>query len=91
MRCLGVIRRRVGRPGGDQAGFSLIELLMAVIVSGIFAGGLYAFFFASTDAARSSETVASAQADGREALGRFTRDIRQAISSQASNAFSCFQ
>lgn len=63
-----------------QAGFTLIELLMGIIIAGIFAGGLYAFFFAGTDAARTSESVAGAQADGREALRRFTRDIRQAVS-----------
>ena len=53
---------------------------MTIVISGIFAGGLYAFFFASTDAARSSETLASAQAGGRQALARFTRDVRQSIS-----------
>lgn len=53
---------------------------MTIIIGGIFAGGLYAFFFASTDAARSSESQARAQGAGRLALSRFTRDVRQAIS-----------
>ncbi len=81
-------RRRSRAPrsasgGTSQRGFSLIELLMTVVVAGIFAGGLYAFVFSSTDAARSSGTIARAQAGGRGALARFTRDVRQAISQDA--------
>ena len=53
---------------------------MAIVIASILAGGLYAFFFAGTEAARSHETVARAQSGGRLAIERFTRDVRQAIS-----------
>jgi prepilin-type N-terminal cleavage/methylation domain-containing protein len=63
-----------------QAGFTLVELLITIIVGGIFATGLFAFFFAGTDASRTHESQARSQADARGAIDRMTREIRQAIS-----------
>jgi prepilin-type N-terminal cleavage/methylation domain-containing protein len=65
---------------GAEAGFTLVELLLGVILAAIFSVGLYAFFFAGTDAARTHESQARAQADGRTAIDRIVRDARQAIS-----------
>lgn len=63
-----------------QAGFTLVELLITIIVGGIFATGLFAFFFAGTDASRTHESQARSQADARGAIDRMTREIRQAVS-----------
>lgn len=63
-----------------EAGFTLVELLITIIVGGIFATGLFAFFFAGTDASRTHESQARSQADARGAIDRMTREIRQAIS-----------
>lgn len=63
-----------------QDGFTLIELLMGIVLSSIFALALFGFFFAGVDSARTHESQARAQADGRGAIDRMSRDIRQAIS-----------
>lgn len=63
-----------------QAGFTLIELLMGIALSSLFALALFSFFFSGVDSARTSESQARAQADGRTAIDRLARDIRQAVS-----------
>ncbi len=63
-----------------QGGFTLIELLMGIALSSIFALALFSFFFSGVNSARTSETQARAQADGRTAIDRVVREARQAIS-----------
>lgn len=63
-----------------QRGFTLVELLMALVLSSIFSLALFAFFFSGVNAARTSESQARAQSDGRAAIDRISRDARQAIS-----------
>jgi prepilin-type N-terminal cleavage/methylation domain-containing protein len=63
-----------------QGGFTLIELLMGIVLSSIFALALFGFFFSGVDSARTHESQARAQMDGRQAIDRLSRDIRQAIS-----------
>lgn len=63
-----------------QRGFTLTELLMGIALSSIFALALFGFFFSGVDSARTSESQARAQADGRTAIDRFVRDARQAVS-----------
>lgn len=69
-------RRRARR----AAGFTLVELMMAIVLGSIFAVALYGFFFAGLDHARSQQTQALAQSTGRTAIDRMAADIRQAIS-----------
>ena len=63
-----------------QDGFTLIELLMGIALSSIFALALFGFFFSGVDSARTHESQARAQIDGRTAIDRMSRDIRQSIS-----------
>jgi prepilin-type N-terminal cleavage/methylation domain-containing protein len=63
-----------------QQGFTMIELLISIVLSSIFAVALFAFFFSGVDSARTTESQARAQMDGRTAIDRLSRDIRQAIS-----------
>ena len=63
-----------------QDGFTLIELLMGIALSSIFALALFGFFFSGVDSARTHESQARAQTDGRTAIDRMSRDIRQSIS-----------
>ena len=63
-----------------QEGFTLVELLIGIVLSSIFALALFGFFFSSVDSARTSETQARAQADGRTAIDRLVRDARQSVS-----------
>lgn len=75
-------RPRHGAPRGRpaSAGFTLVELLMGIVLSGIFAVALFSFFFAGADQVRSQESQARAQMAGRTTLDRFVRETRQAIS-----------
>lgn len=66
--------------GRDQRGFTLTELLIGIVLSSIFALALFAFFFSGVDSARTTESQARAQMEGRAAIDRLERDIRQAIS-----------
>lgn len=63
-----------------QRGFTLVELLMGIALSSIFALGLFGFFFSGIDSARTSESQARAQAAGRTAIDRLAGDIRQSVS-----------
>ena len=63
-----------------QGGFTLIELLMGIVLSSIFALGLFAFFFSGVNSARTSESQARAQSAGRTAIDRLATDIRQSVS-----------
>lgn len=75
------IGTRAPRRGGRaQAGFTLVELLMGIILMSIFALALYGFFFAGLDSARSHQVTALAQSNARTAIDRLVREARQAIS-----------
>lgn len=75
-----LLARLRARGRSAQRGFTLIELLMGIALSSIFAIGLFAFFFAGIDSARTSESQARAQSAGRMAIDRLSGDIRQAVS-----------
>lgn len=79
MSARAIIRGRAARLR-DQGGFSLTELLVAMILASIFATALFAFFFSGVDATRTHESQSRAQADSRTALARVAREVRQAIS-----------
>jgi prepilin-type N-terminal cleavage/methylation domain-containing protein len=69
-----------------QGGFTLTELLMAIVLSSIFALGLYSFFFTGLTTARSHESQAIAQSTGRTALDRVTQDLRQSVAPDSTQA-----
>lgn len=69
------------RPGtARQAGYTLIELLIAMILAGIVATGVYASFMSGVEASSSRDSQARAQNAARMAMEEFTRDVRQAVS-----------
>lgn len=61
-----------------QAGLSLIELMIALVIGLILMLGITQVFIASHSASRLSEGVARAQENGRFALDFLERDIRMA-------------
>lgn len=63
-----------------QAGFTLVELLVGIILSMVFAIAIYGMFFSTLDSARSQQTQWLAQATGRTAIDRMSSEIRQAVS-----------
>jgi prepilin-type N-terminal cleavage/methylation domain-containing protein len=63
-----------------QGGFTLVELLVAMLLVGVVAAAVYASFISGVEASSSRDTQARAQNDARAALDEFTRDVRQAVS-----------
>ena len=63
-----------------QAGFTLVELLVAMVLVGVVAAAVYASFISGVEASSSRDTQARAQNNARAALEEFTRDVRQAVS-----------
>jgi type IV pilus assembly protein PilW len=63
-----------------QGGFTLVELLVAMVLVGVVAAAVYASFISGVEASSSRDTQARAQNDARAALDEFTRDVRQAVS-----------
>lgn len=61
-----------------QAGLSLVELMIALVIGLILMLGITQIFIASHSASRLSEGVARAQENGRFALDFLERDIRMA-------------
>ena len=70
---------RIRIRGRRAGGFTLVELMIAVALSGLFAGALYSFFDSGTQASRTHERQARSQADARIAMDRISRDVRQAV------------
>ena len=63
-----------------QGGFTLVELLVAMVLVGVVATAVYASFISGVEASSSRGTQARAQNDARMAMEEFTRDVRQAVS-----------
>lgn len=65
--------------GRRASGFTLVELVIAVALSGLFAAALFSFFESGTQASRTHERQARSQADARLAMEWMSRDVRQAV------------
>lgn len=66
-----------------NAGFTLPELLIGIVLMAIFGLALLGFYTSSLNQATTHESQAKAQADGRNTLDRLEGEIRQAISPDA--------
>ena len=75
-----IARLRQRRARRTQAGFTLVELLIGIILSSVFAIALYGMFFSTLDSARSQQTQWIAQSTGRTAIDRLSSEIRQSVS-----------
>lgn len=71
---------RVRHTRRSQRGFTLVELLLGIVLSGIFGLALLAFFSSSRNQATTHENQAMSQSQARSALERITSELRQAIS-----------
>jgi Tfp pilus assembly protein PilW len=60
-----------------------VELLLGIVLASIFGIALYAFFFSGLTSAQTHQNQAIAQAEGRRAMDRLTRELRQAVSPDA--------
>jgi len=75
-----ITRLRQRRVRRAQAGFTLVELLIGIILASIFAVAIYGMFFSTLDSARSQQSQWMAQSTGRTAIDRMSSEIRQAVS-----------
>ena len=82
-RLLDRARRALGRRADAQGGFTFVELLMTIAITSLFSVALYGAWLATLEMSRGHESQATAQAEGRTALDRVGRDIRQAVSADA--------
>lgn len=76
-----ISRRR--RRGGAQAGFTLVELIMGIILASIFALALYSFFFSGLTSSTTHQNQARAQSEARAFTTLFERELRQAVTPDA--------
>ena len=67
-------------PGACQGGFTLVELLIAMVLVGVVATAVYASFISGVEASSSRDLQARTQNTARAAIDEFTRDVRQAVS-----------
>ena len=79
-------------PGGqvtDQRGLSLVELLVAALLTTVVAGGLFSAYVATTRSFGESSAQAALQRQGTLVLEEIGRQVRGAIEPKPVSAESC--
>lgn len=76
--CSLAISRQTGRKQGDQLGFSLVELMIAMSISLVLLGGVAQVYSSSKQTYRAQEANSRLQESGRTATILLQRDIRPA-------------
>jgi len=71
-----------------KTGFSLIELLAGILISGILLAGLYSVFFSQNQAFSVQEQIAEMNQNIRGALDLMTREIRLAGYKTSTSTFN---
>jgi type IV pilus assembly protein PilW len=66
------------KPKVSSRGFTLTELLIAMVISGIVAGGIYSTFYSQQKSYLAQEQIAAMQQNLRGAMHILGRDIRMA-------------
>jgi type IV pilus assembly protein PilW len=72
----------------DERGITLIELLIALVISGIIVGAIYRLFVAQTRSYTVQDQVAEVQQNVRSAMEILVRDIRNAGYDKDSPAYN---
>jgi prepilin-type N-terminal cleavage/methylation domain-containing protein len=71
--------REAKRVGRDDSGFTLVEMLVALIMSAILGSILLAMLLGAQRSTKSTTTTDDLNGEGRTALNRIARDLRQAV------------
>jgi prepilin-type N-terminal cleavage/methylation domain-containing protein len=74
----------------EQKGFTLLELMIALVICAILVGGTYSIFISQQRTYAIQDQVVGAQQDGRAALTIMARDIRMAGMLIGINGFSVY-
>ena len=75
---LGIFSFRQNHNVKRQQGFTLVELLVAVVITGVVVGGIYSTFYSQQKSYLVQEEVAAMQQNLRAAMHLIERDIRLA-------------
>lgn len=67
-----------GRPSVHQGGFTLVELMIAMVLGLVIVGGVVSVFLANKQSYRTNEALSQVQDHGRTAFEFLARDIRMA-------------
>ena len=88
MNCMKMKKFSVGRPKSNNHGFTLVELMIALVVSGIVLAALYAAYTAQQRHAIAQEQVADMQQNLRAGMNFLVREIRMVgFDPQGTNKF----
>ena len=79
------------RPSQYNRGFTLVEILMAMTISGIVAAGVYSTFYSQHKSYLTQEEVVSMQQNLRSAMHLIEREIRMAGCDPTGNASAGIQ
>ncbi|OGP81488.1 MAG: hypothetical protein A2Z08_05180 [Deltaproteobacteria bacterium RBG_16_54_11] len=74
----------------EQKGFTLIELMIALVICAILVGGTYSIFISQQRTYAIQDQVVGAQQDGRAALTIMARDVRMAGMLTGINGFNVY-
>ena len=77
--------RRTPRPGGLSSGFTLIELMVAMLLGLVVIGGVVSVFLANQRSYRTNQALGDVQDGSRIAFETMARDIRDAGLTGCSN------
>ncbi|WP_243042429.1 PilW family protein [Dyella sedimenti] len=72
--------------GHGQRGLTLIELMVAMLLGLLVAAGIITVFLSTSNSNRVQNQLAMLQEEGRYAIARLTRDLRQANGHYCSNS-----
>lgn len=75
---IGLYRHDQHAPTRDSAGFTLVELMVAMVLGLLLIGGVISVFLGTQQASRTQEAMSRVQESGRLALEVISRDARQA-------------
>src|SRR6059058_2733267 len=72
----------------DQSGFTLVEMLVAIVIAGILGAILMSMLLATSRSTRATTTQDDLNGEVRAALNRVSRDLRQAVPTFSGGAQS---
>lgn len=76
VRAVRALQRRLAR---DQSGFTLVEMLVAIVLAGILGGILMTTLLVAQNSSKATTAQNDVNVEARDLLNRLSRDLRQAL------------